>query len=40
MNYPSKHDRIQMEIVSAFKAIQIEAFQEFKGKDWRADVFV
>lgn len=36
----TKHNRIQMEIVSAFKAIGIEAFQEFKGKDWRADVFV
>ena len=35
-----KHDRIQMEIVSAFNDLGIEATQEYRGHDWRADVYV
>jgi hypothetical protein len=35
-----KHDRIQMEIVSACRDIGIEAIQEYRGQGWRADVFV
>lgn len=36
----SKHDRIQMQIVSACSTFGIHALQEYKGADWRADVFV
>lgn len=36
----SKHDRIQMQIVSACNTFGIHALQEYKGSDWRADVFV
>lgn len=36
----TKHDRIQMEIVSACRDIGIEAIQEYRGQDWRADVFI
>lgn len=36
----SQHDRIQLEIISACHGLGIEAIQEHKGKDWRADVFV
>lgn len=39
-NSMSKHDRIQMQIVTACNTIGIRAVQEYKGKDWRADVFV
>jgi hypothetical protein len=35
-----KHDRIQMEIVSICHDLGIEAIQEFRGHDWRADVYV
>ncbi len=35
-----KHDRIQMEIMSACRDIGVEAIQEYKGKGWRADVYV
>lgn len=35
-----KHDRIQMEIVSACRDIGIEAIQEYAGQGWRADVFI
>ena len=35
-----KHDRIQMEIVSACRDIGIEAIQEYSGQGWRSDVFV
>ncbi|HMC87865.1 MAG TPA: hypothetical protein VKI61_20225 [Chitinophagaceae bacterium] len=35
-----KHDRIQREIVSAFRNIGVEAKQEYAGKGWRADVYV
>jgi hypothetical protein len=43
MNTPNnirKHDRIQMEIVSACRDIGIEAVQENAGQGWRADVFI
>lgn len=36
----TKHDRIQMEIVSTCKTIGNVALQEYTGKGWRADVFV
>ena len=36
----TKHNRIQMEIVSACRDLGIEVKQEHKGLDWRADVFV
>ncbi|MFP5436783.1 MAG: hypothetical protein ACLGH8_03300 [Bacteroidia bacterium] len=36
----TKHNRIQMEIVSACRNMGIEAIQEYKGTDWRADVFI
>jgi len=35
-----KHDRIQLKIVSACQDLKIEAIQEFRGRDWRADVYV
>jgi hypothetical protein len=35
-----KHDRIQMEIVSACRDMGIEAIQEYAGQGWRADVFI
>lgn len=35
-----KHDRIQLEIVSACRDVGIEAIQEYAGQGWRADVFV
>ena len=38
--YIKKHDRIQIEILSAFRDIGIEAIQEYRGQGWRADVFV
>ena len=36
----SKHVRIQMEIVSTCRELGIEAIQEYRGHDWRADVYV
>ncbi|KQS53556.1 hypothetical protein ASG38_02165 [Flavobacterium sp. Leaf359] len=39
-NQMSKHDRIQKEIISACTTAGIQALQEYKGSDWRADVFV
>lgn len=41
-NYHSvkKHDRIQMEIVSACHSLGIEAIQECRGDGWRADIYV
>ncbi len=38
--YLSKHDWIQAEILSACDILGIEAAREFRGKGWRADVFV
>ena len=35
-----KHDRIQMEIVSACRDLGYEAIQEYSGQGWRADVFI
>src|SRR6266496_19462 len=35
-----KHDRIQMEIVSTCQDLGIKAIQEYRGQDWRADVYV
>jgi len=35
-----KHDRIQIEIVSACHDLGIEAKQEYRGLGWRADVYV
>ncbi len=35
-----KHDWIQAEILSAFHDLGIEAKPEYRGQDWRADVFV
>lgn len=35
-----KHDRIQMEIVSACYDLGIDAIQEYRGLDWRADVYL
>ena len=35
-----KHDRIQMEIVSACHDLGFEAIQEYSGQGWRADVYV
>lgn len=39
-NEKTRHDRIQKEIVSAYKNIGNVALQEYTGKGWRADVFV
>jgi len=36
----SKHDRIQMQIVSSCSTFGIHALQEYKGAGWRADVLV
>ncbi|MCC8410488.1 hypothetical protein LJ707_16215 [Mucilaginibacter sp. UR6-1] len=36
----SKHDRIQMQIVSTCRELGFEVKQEHRGKGWRADVFV
>lgn len=36
----SKHDRIKQKIVSKCQNLGIAAVQEFKGKDWRADVYI
>lgn len=36
----TKHEKIQMEIVSACRNIGIEAIQEYRGQDWRADVYI
>jgi len=35
-----KHNKIQMQIVSACQRLGIEARQEYSGKGWRADVFI
>jgi len=35
-----KHDRIQTQIISACQHLGIEAKQEYRGKGWRADVFI
>lgn len=35
-----KHDRIQMQILSACRHLGIEAKQEYHGKGWRADIFI
>jgi hypothetical protein len=35
-----KHDRIQMQIISACERLGINAKQEYSGKGWRADVFI
>ncbi|MFC2080856.1 hypothetical protein ACFLR8_01435 [Bacteroidota bacterium] len=36
----SKHDQIQLQIVSACQELGIEAIQEYRGNGWRADVYV
>jgi hypothetical protein len=36
----TKHDRIQMEIVSTCQDLGIKAMQEHRGNGWRADVYV
>lgn len=36
----NKHNRIQSEIVAACRELGIEAIQEYRGKGWRADVYV
>ncbi len=36
----TKHEKIQMEIVSACRNIGIEAIQEYRGQDRRADVYI
>lgn len=36
----NKHDKIQAAIVSACKELGIEAIQEYRGQDWRADVYI
>lgn len=38
--YITKHNRIHMEIVNTWLNIGIEVKQEYKGQDWRADVFL
>ena len=38
-NKPSVHDAIQKEIVSVCSTLGFKSFQEYTGKDWRADVF-
>ena len=40
MDNPRKHDRIQAQIISTCNDLGIEAKQEYRGKGWRADVFV
>src|SRR5690606_9863349 len=40
MDEMRKHDRIQMQIISACQHLGIEATQEYSGKGWRADVFI
>lgn len=35
-----KHDRIQRQIVSTCQGLGINAILEYRGQDWRADVFV
>lgn len=36
----SKHNKIQAEIVSVCKELGIEMIQEYRGQDWRADIYV
>jgi len=36
----NKHSRIQLEILLACQNIGVEAIQEYRGRGWRADVFV
>lgn len=36
----TKHNRIQMQIISACERLGIDARQEYSGKGWRADVFI
>lgn len=36
----SKHNEIQMQIMNVCQNLEIEANREYRGKDWRADVFV
>lgn len=38
--YITKHNRIHMEIVNTCLNIGIEVKQEYKGQDWRADIFL
>jgi hypothetical protein len=35
-----RHDKIQEKIMSACRDIGVEAIQEYRGRGWRADVFV
>jgi hypothetical protein len=34
------HDRVKIQILSACDALGLQAKEEYRGKDWRADVFV
>ena len=36
----SKHDQIQVLILKTCRELNIEARKEYRGKDWRADVFI
>ncbi len=36
----SKHNKIQAAIISACKELGVEAIQEYRGQDWRADVYI
>ena len=36
----TKHDRIQKEVVLACQDLGVEAIQEHRGRDWRADVYI
>lgn len=36
----SKHDKIQAAIISACKELGIGAMQEYRGQDWRADIYI
>ncbi|MDG2433957.1 hypothetical protein [Flavobacterium sp.] len=38
--YITKHNRTHMEIVNTCLNIGIEVKQEYKGQDWRADIFL
>lgn len=37
---PKKHERIQQAVISSCNDLGIRAVQEFRGSDWRADVFI
>jgi competence CoiA-like predicted nuclease len=37
---PTKHERIQQQILSSCSDLKIQAIPEYRGSNWRADVFI